>query len=134
MISRLIKTIFGSRHERLVKGYRKRVQAINALEPSMQALSDEALAAKTDEFKARLAQGERLENLMTEAFAVVREAAVRVFAMRHFDVQMIGGMVLNDGRIAEMLTGEGKTLTSTLAIYLNALTDRKSTRLNSSHH
>lgn len=122
MISRLIKTIFGSRHERLVKGYRKRVQAINALEPSMQALSDEALAAKTDEFKARLAQGERLENLMTEAFAVVREAAVRVFAMRHFDVQMIGGMVLNDGRIAEMLTGEGKTLTSTLAIYLNALT------------
>ena len=122
MISRLIKTIFGSRHERLVKGYRKRVQAINALEPSMQALSDEGLAAKTDEFKARLAQGERLENLMTEAFAVVREAAVRVFAMRHFDVQMIGGMVLNDGRIAEMLTGEGKTLTSTLAIYLNALT------------
>ncbi|HQR82668.1 MAG TPA: preprotein translocase subunit SecA, partial [Thiotrichales bacterium] len=75
-----------------------------------------------DEFKARLAQGERLDNLMTEAFAVVREAAVRVFAMRHFDVQMIGGMVLNDGRIAEMLTGEGKTLTSTLAIYLNALT------------
>ncbi|MBD3767166.1 MAG: preprotein translocase subunit SecA [Gammaproteobacteria bacterium] len=122
MISRLIKTIFGSRHERLVKGYRKRVQAINALEPSMQALSDEALAAKTDEFKARLAQGERLDNLMTEAFAVVREAAVRVFAMRHFDVQLIGGMVLNDGRIAEMLTGEGKTLTSTLAIYLNALT------------
>lgn len=122
MISRLIKTIFGSRHERLVKGYRKRVQAINDLEPSMQALSDEALAAKTDEFKARLAQGERLENLMTEAFAVVREAAVRVFAMRHFDVQLIGGMVLNDGRIAEMLTGEGKTLTSTLAIYLNALT------------
>ncbi len=122
MISRLIKTIFGSRHERLVKGYRKRVQAINALEPSMQALTDQALAAKTDEFKARLAQGERLENLMTEAFAVVREAAVRVFGMRHFDVQMIGGMVLNDGRIAEMLTGEGKTLTSTLAIYLNALT------------
>lgn len=121
MISRLIKTIFGSRHERLVKGYRKRVQAINALEPSMQALSDEALSAKTAEFKARLAQGERLENLMTEAFAVVREAAVRVFGMRHFDVQMIGGMVLNDGRIAEMLTGEGKTLTSTLAIYLNAL-------------
>ncbi len=122
MISRLIKTIFGSRHERLVKGYRKRVQAINALEPSMQALSDEALSTKTAEFKARLLQGERLENLMTEAFAVVREAAVRVFGMRHFDVQMIGGMVLNDGRIAEMLTGEGKTLTSTLAIYLNALT------------
>lgn len=121
MISRLIKTIFGSRHERLVKGYRKRVAAINALEPSMQALSDAELAAKTDAFKARLAQGERLENLMTEAFAVVREAAVRVFGMRHFDVQMIGGMVLNDGRIAEMLTGEGKTLTSTLAIYLNAL-------------
>lgn len=122
MISRLIKTIFGSRHERLVKGYRKRVQAINALEPSMQALSDEALSAKTAEFKDRLANGERLENLITEAFAVVREAAVRVFGMRHFDVQMIGGMVLNDGRIAEMLTGEGKTLTSTLAIYLNALT------------
>jgi len=124
MISRLIKTIFGSRHERLVKRYHKAIQAINALEPSMQALSDAELAAKTQVFKERIAQGERLENLISEAFAVVREAAVRVFAMRHFDVQLIGGMVLNDGRIAEMLTGEGKTLTSTLAIYLNALSGK----------
>lgn len=121
MITRLLKTIFGSRHERLLKRYRKTVQTINALESRMQALSDAELQAKTEEFKTQIAQGVRLDALLPEAFAVVREASVRVFGMRHFDVQLIGGMVLHDGRIAEMLTGEGKTLTSTLAIYLNAL-------------
>jgi preprotein translocase subunit SecA len=121
MITRLLKTVFGSRHERLVKRYRKAVQGINSLEPAMQALTDEQLQAKTLAFKEQIAQGMRLDDLLPEAFAVVREASVRVFGMRHFDVQMIGGMVLHDGRIAEMLTGEGKTLTSTLAIYLNAL-------------
>lgn len=122
MISRLLKTLFGSRHDRLLKGYRKVVAKINALEGPLQALDNMALQAKTDEFRQRLADGEKLDDLLPEAFAVVREASVRVLGMRHFDVQMIGGMVLHDGRIAEMLTGEGKTLTSTLPIYLNALT------------
>lgn len=124
MINRLLKLVFGSRHERLVKQYRKRVQEINVLEPKMQALSDAELQAMTAQFRARLAEGAKLNDLLVEAFALVREASVRVFAMRHFDVQMIGGMILHDGRIAEMLTGEGKTLTSTLPIYLNALTGR----------
>ncbi len=124
MINRLLKLVFGSRHERLVKQYRKRVQEINLLEPKMQALSDAELQAMTAQFRVRLAEGVKLNDLLVEAFALVREASVRVFAMRHFDVQMIGGMILHDGRIAEMLTGEGKTLTSTLPIYLNALTGR----------
>jgi preprotein translocase subunit SecA len=121
MISGLLKKIFGSRNDRLIKQYSLTVTRINALEPAMQALSDEALRAKTDEFRNRLGQGETLDDLLPEAFAVVREASVRVFGMRHFDVQLIGGMVLHDGKIAEMRTGEGKTLVATLPSYLNAL-------------
>jgi len=116
--------IFGSRNERLLKNYTPIVDRINALEPEMQALSDEALQAKTAEFKQRLENGEDLDALLPEAFATVREAGVRVFGMRHYDVQMIGGMILNGGKIAEMKTGEGKTLMATLPVYLNALTGR----------
>ena len=113
--------MFGSRNERLVKNYNKVVARINALEPEISALSDEQLRAKTDEFRQRIQDGATVHDLLPEAFAVVREASVRVFNMRHFDVQLIGGMVLNDGKIAEMRTGEGKTLMATLAAYLNAL-------------
>ena len=113
--------IFGSRNDRLIKQYRRKVAAINKLEPEMKALSDEQLKAKTAEFRQRLADGASLDSPLPEAFAVVREASFRVLGMRHFDVQLIGGMVLNDGKIAEMRTGEGKTLTATLAVYLNAL-------------
>lgn len=113
--------IFGSRNDRLIKQYRKKVAQINKLEPEIKALSDEQLKAKTAEFRQRLADGATLDSLLPEAFAVVREASFRVLGMRHFDVQLIGGMVLNDGKIAEMRTGEGKTLTATLAVYLNAL-------------
>lgn len=113
--------IFGSRNDRLIKQYRRKVAAINKLEPEMKALSDDQLKAKTAEFRQRLAEGASLDSLLPEAFAVVREASFRVLGMRHFDVQLIGGMVLNDGKIAEMRTGEGKTLTATLAVYLNAL-------------
>ncbi len=121
MISGLLTKIFGSRNQRLLKQYQRRVDAINAFEPQMQALSDEQLAGKTVEFRDRLAKGATLDELLPEAFAVVREASKRVLGMRHFDVQLIGAMVLNDGKIAEMRTGEGKTLTATLAVYLNAL-------------
>ncbi|PHQ81560.1 MAG: preprotein translocase subunit SecA [Coxiella sp. (in: Bacteria)] len=121
MLNNVLKAVFGSRNERLLKTYRKTVVKINALEPETQALTDEALKAKTPEFKERLANGETLDNILPEAFAVVREASIRTLGMRHFDVQMIGGIVLHDGKIAEMRTGEGKTLTSTLAAYLNAL-------------
>ena len=120
MIS-IFKKIIGSRNDRLLKQYRKTVAKINKLEPDMQALSDEELAAKTAEFKERLAGGQSLDDILPEAFAVVREASVRVLGMRHFDVQMIGALALHQGKIAEMRTGEGKTLMSTLAIYLNAL-------------
>ena len=113
--------IFGSRNDRLIKQYRRKVAVINKLEPEIKALSDEQLNAKTAEFRQRLADGASLDSLLPEAFAVVREASFRVLGMRHFDVQLIGGMVLNDGKIAEMRTGEGKTLTATLAVYLNAL-------------
>lgn len=116
--------LFGSRNDRLLKQMQKEVSKINALEPVFEALSDEELKAKTPEFKERIAQGEELDALLPEAFAVVREASKRVFGMRHFDVQMIGGMVLNSGKIAEMRTGEGKTLTATLPSYLNALTGK----------
>ncbi|MGI1657405.1 MAG: preprotein translocase subunit SecA [Desulfitobacterium sp.] len=109
---------------REIKKYQKRVEVINALEPEIKALSDEQLRAKTDEFKQRLADGESLDDLLPEAFAVVREASWRVIGQRHYDVQLIGGMVLHDGRIAEMRTGEGKTLVATLPSYLNALTGR----------
>lgn len=121
MITDTLKKLFGSRNERLLKTYRKTVNQINALEPTIQALSDDALRAKTQEFKERLAKGEALDDLLPEAFAVVREASVRVFGMRHFDVQLIGGMALHQGKISEMRTGEGKTLVATLPAYLNAL-------------
>lgn len=124
MIAGLLKKVFGSRNDRLIRKYMQTVRDINALEPQIKALSDEALRAKTDEFRERVAKGERLDALLPEAFAVVREAAVRVHGMRHFDVQLIGGMVLHDGKIAEMRTGEGKTLTGTLPVYLNALTGK----------
>ena len=116
--------LFGSRNDRLLKQMRKEVAKINALEPTFEALSDEELKAKTTEFKERHQNGESLDALLPEAFAVVREANKRVFGMRHFDVQMIGGMVLNQGKIAEMRTGEGKTLTATLPSYLNAITEK----------
>ena len=121
MISGLLKSLFGSRNDRLLKTYRKQVERVNAHEPAMEALSDEALQAKTTEFRTRLAGGETLDALLPEAFAVVREASKRVLGMRHFDVQLVGGMVLHYGKIAEMRTGEGKTLVSTLPAYLNAL-------------
>ena len=113
--------VFGSRNDRLVKNYTRLVREATALEPSLQGLSDEALRAKTDEFRARLKQDEKLDQLLSEAFAVVREAARRTLKMRHFDVQLVGGMALHQGKIAEMRTGEGKTLMSTLPAYLNAL-------------
>ena len=124
MFDTFLKSIFGSRNERLLKQYRKTVVQINALEPAIQQLSDEALRAKTDEFKARYQKGETLEQLLPEAFAVVREGSKRTLGMRHFDVQLIGGMVLNNGKIAEMRTGEGKTLMATLPSYLNALSGK----------
>src|SRR5437588_4420200 len=114
--------LFGSRNERLLKHYSGAVAQINALEPQMAALSDAELAGKTDELRKRYAQGATLEQLLPEAFAVVREAAKRTLRMRHFDMQLVGGMVLHDGKIAEMKTGEGKTLVATLPAYLNALT------------
>ena len=121
MVTGLLRKVFGSRNDRLLKLYSKTVARINSLESSITALSDEALKNKTSEFRARIAAGETLEDLLPETFAVVREASKRVLGMRHFDVQLIGGMVLHDGKIAEMRTGEGKTLTATLAVYLNAL-------------
>ncbi len=122
MLSTLFRKFLGSRNDRLVKQYGQKVKEINALEPAIQALSDDALRAKTEEFKQRFTAGESLEKLLPEAFAVVREGSVRVLGMRHFDVQLIGGMVINGGKIAEMGTGEGKTLVATLPLYLNALT------------
>ncbi|GBG15502.1 preprotein translocase subunit SecA [Novimethylophilus kurashikiensis] len=124
MLSNLVKKIFGSRNERLIKQYSRTVAQINALEPAMQALTDEQLRGKTEEFKQRYQNGETLDDLLPEAFAVVREAGKRVFEMRHFDVQLIGGMVLHYGKIAEMRTGEGKTLVATLPAYLNALSGK----------
>jgi len=121
MATNLFQKIFGSRNERVIKRLTKEVKAISDLESSFQKLSDADLRAKTDEFRERLAQGEAMDRLIPEAFAAVREAALRKLGMRHFDVQMIGGMVLNQGKIAEMRTGEGKTLVATLAAYLNAL-------------
>jgi preprotein translocase subunit SecA len=124
MLSTLFKKVFGSRNDRLIKQYAQKVKEINALEPTMQALSDDALRAKTEEFKQRYQQGESLDKLLPEAFAVVREGSQRALGMRHFDVQLIGGMVLNAGKIAEMRTGEGKTLVATLPTYLNAITGK----------
>ncbi|PJK04935.1 preprotein translocase subunit SecA [Lysobacteraceae bacterium NML71-0210] len=121
MFNSLLTRVFGSRNDRLLTQLNKIVVKINALEPQMQALSDEALKAKTQEFRERIAAGETLDKLLPEAFAVCREASVRVLGMRHYDVQMVGGMVLHMGKIAEMRTGEGKTLVGTLPVYLNAL-------------
>src|SRR5688572_16801075 len=121
MLNSLLTRLFGSRNERLLRQLQKNVAKINALEPEMQALSDAELQAKTPEFKERVAEGESLDKLLPEAFAVCREASRRVLGLRHYDVQLIGGMVLHSGRIAEMRTGEGKTLVATLPVYLNAL-------------
>ena len=121
MIGALARKFFGSANDRRVKGYQSRVNAINALEPEVAALSDEALKARTAEFRKQLAEGKTLDDLLVPAFATVREAAKRTLGQRHFDVQLIGGMVLHEGDIAEMKTGEGKTLVATLAVYLNAL-------------
>ncbi|HEY2976597.1 MAG TPA: preprotein translocase subunit SecA, partial [Burkholderiaceae bacterium] len=121
MLPKLLTQIFGSRNDRLLKQYRRVVEQVNALEPSFEALDDAALRAKTDEFKQRVATGTALDDLLPEAFAAVREAGKRTLKMRHFDVQLIGGMALHDGKIAEMRTGEGKTLMATLPVYLNAL-------------
>ncbi|MFC4729347.1 preprotein translocase subunit SecA [Coralloluteibacterium thermophilus] len=121
MFNSVLTRVFGSRNERLVKQFNRSVAKINALEPQFEALDDAALQAKTQEFKERFAKGESLDALLPEAFATVREASKRVLGMRHYDVQMIGGMVLHEGKIAEMRTGEGKTLVGTLPVYLNAL-------------
>ena len=121
MFNRALTSLFGSRNERVLRQLSKTVARINALEPDMEKLGDDALRAKTDAFKQRIAAGETLDKLLPEAFAVVREAAKRVLGLRHYDVQMIGGMVLHQGKIAEMRTGEGKTLVGTLPVYLNAL-------------
>jgi preprotein translocase subunit SecA len=122
MATNFLTRLFGSRNDRLLKQYRKTVDRINALEPQFEKLSDDALRAKTQEFKDRLGRGESLDDILPEAFATVREGSKRVMKMRHFDVQMLGGMALHYGKISEMRTGEGKTLTATLPVYLNALT------------
>ncbi|ELT91242.1 hypothetical protein CAPTEDRAFT_50019, partial [Capitella teleta] len=121
MFASLIKKVIGSRNDRQLKRMGKIVKSINALEESLAALSDEELKAKTGEFRERFNKGETLDDLLPEAFAVVREAGKRVMGMRHFDVQLIGGMTLHEGHIAEMRTGEGKTLVATLPVYLNAI-------------
>src|SRR5687767_5309377 len=124
MISGLLKKVFGSRNDRLLRQYMHSVRAVNALEAATAKLSDDALKAKTGEFKQRHASGETLDQLLSEAFAVVREAGKRVLGMRHFDVQLVGGIALHQGKIAEMRTGEGKTLVATLPAYLNALSGK----------
>src|SRR3569623_75010 len=124
MIGAVARKLFGSANERRIRTYQPRVKAITALEPEVAALSDEALKARTAEFKKQLAEGKSLDDLLVPAFATVREAAKRVLGQRHFDVQLIGGMILHEGKISEMKTGEGKTLVATAPVYLNALTGR----------
>ena len=124
MLPKLLTSIFGSRNERLLKQYRRVVDEINALEPQFEQLSDAELRARTDALRQRVGGGESLDAVLPEAFAIVREGGKRVLKMRHFDVQLIGGMVLNANKIAEMRTGEGKTLVATLPVYLNALTGK----------
>src|ERR1043165_4683907 len=124
MLGALARKFFGSANDRRVKGYQPRGDAINSLEPEIAALSDEALKARTAEFRQQLADGKTLDDILVPAFATVREAAKRTLGQRHFDVQLIGGMVLHEGDIAEMKTGEGKTLVATLAVYLNALASK----------
>ncbi|MGH6831298.1 MAG: preprotein translocase subunit SecA, partial [Methylocella sp.] len=121
MFAAMAKRIFGSANDRFIKGLGLTVQAIGKLEPEVQKLSDSELAGRTDLLRARLEKGEMLEDILPDAFATVREAAKRTLGQRHFDVQLMGGMVLHRGQIAEMKTGEGKTLVATLAVYLNAL-------------
>src|SRR5213595_3352230 len=124
MIGVIARKLFGSSNERRIKSYLPRVAAINALEPQLESLSDEALRARTDAFKQQVAAGTSLDDILVPAFATCREAAKRTLGQRHFDVQLIGGMVLHEGKIAEMKTGEGKTLVATLPVYLNALSGR----------
>ena len=124
MFNKVAKAVFGDANERSLVAHRKTVEVINALEPEVQSLSDDELRAKTDEFKARLAGGESLDDILPEAYAVVRETSQRTIGLRHYDVQMIGGIVLHQGQIAEMRTGEGKTLVATLPMYLNGLSGR----------
>src|SRR5512139_774285 len=124
MVMSFLTKVFGSKNERELKKLQPQVDRINALEPAMQAMTDDELRAQTGRFKERVGRGEPLEDLLPEAFAAVREASVRVLRMRHFDVQLVGGIVLHEGKIAEMKTGEGKTLAATLPLYLNALTGR----------
>src|SRR6202034_1709103 len=121
MFAAIARAVFGTANDRSLKAYQRRVPQINALEPAIATLSDEALRAKTVEFRERLANGATLDELLPEAFAAVREAGQRTLGQRHFDVQLVGGMVLHDGKISEMKTGEGKTLVATLPVYLNAL-------------
>src|SRR4051794_1022817 len=124
MFAGLARKFFGSANDRQIKGYRPRVDAINALEPEIKALSDDALRARTAEFRKQLADGATLDDILVPAFATVREAAMRVIGQRHFDVQLIGGMILHEGKISEMKTGEGKTLGGPLPVYLHALAGR----------
>ena len=124
MLGAIVKAFFGSENDRVLKKMQTRVEAINALEPSLEALTDTDLKERTNWFKDRLIKGESLEDLLVEAFATVREAAKRTLNQRHFDVQLLGGIVLHEGKIAEMKTGEGKTLVATLPVYLNALTGK----------
>ena len=124
MLNTLLHRLFGSANERYVKSLNKEIQQINALEPAVAALSDEDLKARTAWLKGRLENGETLDDILPDAFATVREAAKRTIGQRHFDVQLIGGIVLHRGKIAEMRTGEGKTLVATLAVYLNALSGK----------
>jgi preprotein translocase subunit SecA len=124
MISKIVRQVIGSRNDRVLKEYRKTVQKINTFEPTLQNLSDEQLQQKTLYFKQEIKQGKTLEQILPEAFAVVREAGKRVLGMRHFDTQMLGGIALHQGKIAEMRTGEGKTLVATLPVYLNALLEK----------
>jgi preprotein translocase subunit SecA len=121
MFDGFLRKLFGSSNERRIKGYRPRVDEINALEKQLEALSDEALRARTAEFREQLAAGKSLDDILVPAFATCREAAKRTLGQRHFDVQLIGGMILHEGKISEMKTGEGKTLVATLPVYLNAL-------------
>ena len=124
MIGAVARKLFGSSNDRRIRSYRPRVEEINALESELEALSDEALRARTDVFKQQFAEGQTLDDILVPAFATVREAAKRTLGQRHFDVQLVGGMVLHEGKIAEMKTGEGKTLVATLPVYLNALAGR----------
>ncbi|MEK7802312.1 MAG: preprotein translocase subunit SecA, partial [Pseudomonadota bacterium] len=124
MLLNFATKLFGSSNDRVIKNMRPRVEAINALEPSYAVLTDDQLKAKTTELREKLASGAKLDDILPDAFATVREASKRVFGMRHFDVQLIGGMVLHFGKIAEMRTGEGKTLMATLPVYLNALSGK----------